>query len=422
MNNEIRQIWLEILQDFGSQRIFWQVVVLLAAFGVAWLINDTLRAYVMRHARESTKLAIGGINRVLFPLSALLGVGLGKWLLAGWQHTGLLQITIKLLLALALIRLSVYALRYIFDAGGWLKVWERAISWSIWAVLALHFTGDLPRIITMLESVQFSLGKGKADLWMVLQGIFTIIVTLFLTLWLSRLAENRLMRADTLSVNIRVVMVKLVRIFFITIGVLFALSIVGFDITLFSVFGGALGVGLGFGLQKIASNYISGFILLLDKSMQIGDVITSENHYGVIAELRSRYTVLRKLDGTQVIIPNETLIANLVINHSHSEKKARVELPIQVNYKSDLEQVIRLLKEVALNHPRVLKTPEPTANIVQFGESGIDMNLVVWIPDPEEGSAALKTELYLAIWHSFRQYGIEIPYPQREIKVLKATS
>ena len=134
MNNEIRQIWLEILQDFGSQRIFWQVVVLLAAFGVAWLINDTLRAYVMRHARESTKLAIGGINRVLFPLSALLGVGLGKWLLAGWQHTGLLQITIKLLLALALIRLSVYALRYIFDAGGWLKVWERAISWSIWAV------------------------------------------------------------------------------------------------------------------------------------------------------------------------------------------------------------------------------------------------------------------------------------------------
>lgn len=421
MNNEIHQIWLEILQDFGSPSAFWQIAVLLAAFGVAWLINGVLHGYVMRYAHETTKLAIGGINRVLFPLSALLGVGLGKWVLSGWQHTGLLQISIKLLLALALIRLSVYALRYIFDPSGWLKASERAIAWGIWGLLAVHFTGDLPRIISALESVQFSLGKEKANLWMVLQGIFTIIVTLFFTLWLSRLAENRLMRADKLSVNIRVVMVKLVRIFFIAIGVLFALSIVGFDITLLSVFGGALGVGLGFGLQKITSNYVSGFILLLDKSMQIGDVITSENHYGVISELRSRYTVLRKLDGTQVIIPNETLITNLVINHSHSEKKARVELPMQVAYKSDLELVMNLLKKVASEHHRVLKTPEPAANIVQFGESGIDMNLMVWIPDPEEGSAMLKTELYLAIWNSFKQHGVEIPYPQREVKVLNAS-
>ncbi len=418
MNSEIRQIWVEVLHDFGSQQIFWQLTVLMAAFGVAWLINDALHTYVMKYARENTKLAIGGINRVLFPVSALLGVALGKWVLANWHHTGMLQLTIKLLLALALIRLSVYALRYIFDPSGWLKAFERFISWSVWLVLALHFTGNLTRIIKALEEVQFGLGKGEANLWMVVQGIFTIIITLFFTLWLSRLAEKKLMRAQQLSVNIRVAMVKLVRIFFITIGVLFSLSIVGFDITLFSVFGGALGVGLGFGLQKIASNYVSGFILLLDKSMQIGDVITTDGHYGVISELRSRYTLLRKLDGTQVIIPNETLITSLVINHSHSEKKARVELPIQVAYKSDLELVINLLKNVASSHTRVLKEPNPSANIVQFGESGIDMNLVVWIPDPEEGSATLKTELYLAVWDAFKRHGIEIPFPQREMRML----
>ena len=418
MNSEIQQIWQEVLSDLGSQHILWQLVVLMAAFGMAWLMNDILRVYVMRYARESTKLAIGGINRVMFPLTALLGVGLGKWLLAGWQHTAMLQIVIKLMLALALIRLSVYALRYIFDPSGWLKAFERVIAWAIWLVLALHFTGDLSRIVKTLEEVQFNIGKGEANLWMVMQGIFTIIITLFFTLWLSRLAEKKLMRAQQLSVNIRVAMVKLVRIFFITIGVLFSLSIVGFDITLFSVFGGALGVGLGFGLQKIASNYVSGFILLLDKSMQIGDVITTENHYGVISELRSRYTVLRKLDGTQVIIPNETLITNVVINHSHSEKKARVELSMQVSYKSDLQLVMQLLKGAGLNHPRVLKEPEPSANIIQFGESGIDMNLVIWIPDPEEGSAVLKTELYLAIWNLFKDQGIEIPFPQREIKLL----
>jgi small-conductance mechanosensitive channel len=401
MNNEIRQVWLEILQDFGSQHIFWQVVVLLAAFGVAWLINDVLRAYVMRHARESTKLAIGGINRVLFPLSALLGIGLGKWLLAGWQHIGLLQISIKLLLALALIRLSVYALRYIFDPSGWLKTFERMITWVIWGVLALHLTGDLPRIINALESVQFTLGKGKANLWMLLQGVFTIVVTLFVTLWLSRLIENKLMRIGQLTPNIRVVLVKLVRIFFIVIGVLFALSAAGLDITLLSVFGGALGVGLGFGLQKIASNYVSGFIILLDKSMQIGDMVSVDRHHGIIHDMRSRYMVLVKQDGTNVIIPNEILITSAVVNYS-SEHIDRVQVNVCVSYGSPLELAMQLMQQAAAKQERVLKAPAPEVVIKGLVEQGVELVLNVWVADPEKPIAPLRSALYLEIWKAFR--------------------
>ncbi len=418
MNSEIQQIWSEILHDFGSPTIFWQLLVLMAAFGVAWLINGALHAYVMRHAHESAKMTIGSINRVLFPLSALIGIGLGKWLLMGWQHTGLLQLAIKLLLALALIRLSIYSLRYIFDPSGWLKTFERVIAWVVWCILALHVTGELTSVISLLKDIEFPLGKGKANLWMLIQGVFTVIITLIFTLWISRFLENKLMRADHISANMRVVMVKLVRIFFIAIGVLFALSAVGFDITLLSVFGGALGVGLGFGLQKIASNYVSGFIILLDKSMQIGDVVTIENHYGVIAELRSRYMVLRKLDGTEVVIPNEILIANSVINHSYTNRNARVQLPVQISYESDLELAMQLMLDEGKTHRRVKQMPVPEVQVAGFGENGIDLVLNVWITDPEEGSFSLKSAIYLNIWQAFKRNNIVIPYPQREIRIL----
>jgi small-conductance mechanosensitive channel len=202
------------------------------------------------------------------------------------------------------------------------------------------------------------------------------------------------------------------------IAILIALSAVGLDITMLSVFGGALGVGLGFGLQRIASNYVSGFIILLDKSMQIGDVVTIDVHYGVVSDLRTRYLVLRKLDGTEVIIPNETMIINPVINHSFTDHKARVQLPIQISYDSALEFAMQLMREAAERHPRVLVEPAPSVQIRGFGESGIDLMLIVWIPDPEEGSAALQSEIYLEIWRAFKQNNISIPYPQREVRII----
>lgn len=418
MNLEIQLVWKELLSDLSTPVALWQFAIIALACGVAWAINGVMRAYVMRNAPDGWKLGIGGINRVLFPLSTLILIYISKLILAHWQHTSILLLASKLLLAMAVIRLAVYAVRYIVAPGGLLKTLENSVSGLIWILTALHLSGLLPEILNALEDVKFNVGKTQFNLLLASQAILTIVVTIFITLWFSRVIENRLMGAKNVNMNLRVVLAKLLRIFLLFIAILFALSAVGLDITMLSVFGGALGVGLGFGLQRIASNYVSGFIILLDKSMQIGDVVTIDSHYGVVSDLRTRYLVLRKLDGTEVIIPNETLIINPVINHSSTDHKARVQMPVQVSYDSSLELAMQLVQEIALRHPRILEMPLPAVHIKGFGESGIDLILSIWIPDPEEGSASLQTEIYLEVWRAFQKNNISIPYPQREVRIL----
>ncbi|PKO50504.1 MAG: mechanosensitive ion channel protein MscS, partial [Betaproteobacteria bacterium HGW-Betaproteobacteria-21] len=396
----------------------WQATVIALGLLLAWSVNGILRAYVMRRAAERWGAGMGGINRVLFPLTSLIFVYCGYLVLGYWQDVSLLKLAMTLLLAMAVIRLVVYALRYIFTPGGWVRTMEGTVASVVWLVLALHLVGVLPGILAALDGVRFTVGKGELTLLLLLQAILIILVTLFGALWISRLIENRLMGANQINMNVRVVLSKLVRIFFSLIAVLFALSAVGLDITLLSVFGGALGVGLGFGLQKIASNYASGFILLLDDSIHIGDIVTVDTHYGIVSELRSRYMVLRMLDNTEVVIPNETLVSNVMINHSMTDRKVRVQLFLQVSYQADLELAMRLMLEAAATQERVLRDPAPNALLRAFGESGIDLMMNVWINDPENGTAGLQSEIYLDIWRAFKKHNVSIPYPQREIRIL----
>jgi len=420
MNPEMSLIWQELQSGSNAPALLWQVSVIVLGLLLAWSVNGILRAYVMGRAAERWKVGIGGINRVLFPLSSLIFVYCGYLVLGHWQDVSLLKLAMTLLLAMAVIRLVVYALRYIFTPGGWVRTMEGTVASIVWLVLALHLVGLLPDILLALDSVRFTVGKGELTLLLLLQAILIILVTLFGALWISRLIENRLMGANQINMNVRVVLSKLVRIFFSLIAVLFALSAVGLDITLLSVFGGALGVGLGFGLQKIASNYASGFILLLDDSIHIGDVVTVDTHYGIVSELRSRYMVLRKLDNTEVIIPNETLVSNVMINHSMTDRKVRVQLSLQVSYQTDLELAMRLMLEAAATQERVLRDPAPNALLRTFGESGIDLMMNVWISDPENGTASLQSEIYLDIWRAFKKHNVSIPYPQREIRILNS--
>lgn len=418
MNTEMQTLWTELLQDLTTTVMFWQLAVIAASLASAWLLSGLIRAYAKANAPESWKIGIGGFNRVLFPLSSLAFIYLGKYLLLQWQHVSLLILAVNLLWAMAAIRLCVYGMRYIFSEGGWVRTMEHVISRAVWSVLALHLIGLWLPILQFFEEITFSVGKSNLNLLIIIQAILTILVTLFVSLSLSRMIENRLMRAEKIDVNVRVVLSKLVRIALSVMAILIAMSGVGIDITLLSVFGGALGVGLGFGLQKIASNYLSGFIILLDDSMHIGDVVTVDLHYGVVSELRFRYMVLRKLDGTEVVIPHETLMTTAVINHTNTERKARIILPIQVSYDGDLELAMALMKGAANAHVRVLETPLPDTQIKGFGENGIDLNLIFWIPDPEEGSAVLQSEIYLEIWRQFKKHGIVVPYPQREVRML----
>lgn len=420
MNPEIDLVLQEIQTDLLAPSMFWQLSVIALSLLLSWSINGLLRAYVMRKAKERWKIGIGGFNRALFPLTSLLFIYIGQVILSNWQLTPLLKLAATLLLAMAIIRLVVYALRYIFSPSGWLRTMEGGISSLVWVIVALHLSGILPEIVALLDAVSFHLGRGEVTLLIILQAFFIVLLTLFVALWLSRWVENRLMGTMQINMNLRVVLSKLVRVLFSLIAVLMALSAVGLDITLLSVFGGALGVGLGFGLQKIASNYVSGFIILLDDSIHIGDIVTVEPHYGVVSELRSRYMVLRKLDNTEVIIPNEDLVTNVMINHSMTDRKVRVQMSLEVSYQADLDLAMKLMMEAARMQERVLPDPAPSALVRAFADSGIELLLNVWINDPENGSARLQSEIYLDIWRAFKANGVSIPYPQREVRILNA--
>ena len=305
-------------------------------------------------------------------------------------------------------------MRYLFQPSGWLKTLESVIAWSIWGILALYLTGLLPQITQGLEAKHFNIGKNPVNLLQVLQAMFTVVFTIFIALWISRLLENKLMRADHVNMNMRVVLGKLIRIILLCVATLIALSAVGLDITLLSVFGGALGVGLGFGLQRIASNYVSGFIILLDKSMQIGDVISVDKHYGMVSDMRARYMVLSKPDGTHVIIPNESLITTAVINHSLTEHKGRVQIDLAISVDSPLELAMQLLQDIAKQHARVLQTPAPVARIKGFNEHGVALTLTVWVSDPEDGVLGLQSALFMDIWKDFKAN--EINFVKTETK------
>lgn len=417
-NQEIHNLFLELLNDLGQTGMLWQIAALIFSLTLAWLATRLIRKQIP--AQEGAwKLGMGGVERIIFPLTALLLVIVAKTLLNHWWSISVLNLAVPLLLSLALVRLAVYMLRHIFVPGGWLHASERFIAIMIWSGVALHITGFLPEILDVLEEFSFHIGKQKISLLMILSALLSIAVTLLIAMWLASAVEKRLMAADRLDMSLRVVMVKFIRAVLLLLGILVALPIAGIDITVLSVFGGALGVGIGFGLQKIASNYVSGFIILLDRSIRIGDLVTVDSRYGSVSAITSRYVVIRGMDGTEAIIPNETLITSTVLNHSYTNHELRINIPVQVSYDSPLEQAMAIMLEVARKHPRVMQENEPRVFLKTFADNGIELELSLWIRDPEEGQQNLRSEINLDIWRRFQQESIEIPYPQRVVKLLQ---
>lgn len=417
MPQSTHNLLTELLSDLEQTKILWQLAVLGFSLTLAWGFSHLLRSHLPKSAGVA-KVGLGGVSRVAFPLVALLLVVIGKTVLKNWYSINLLNIATSLLLAMALVRLAVYALRKIFAPSGWLHSSERFIATTIWIGLALHLTGFLPEILDTMDELSFHIGRQKISLLTILSGILSVLVTLVAAMWLGRVLENRVMATEHLNMNLRVVLSKLFRALLVVLGILVALPLAGIDITVLSVFGGALGVGIGLGLQKIASNYISGFIILIDRSIHPGDVLTVDNRFGTVSQLTARYLVLRNSDGTEAIIPNDTLITSTVINHSYSNREMRIGIPLQVSYQSDLGKAMSIMRQAAENHPRVLKDPEPKTFLKAFGENGIDLELDIWINDPEEGQLNLRSDINLEIWRQFQSAGIEIPYPQRDIRII----
>jgi len=368
------------------------------------------------------KFSIDGFRRLAFPITAMLLLVLGGLALyfAGvirYEQAHLVRLALLLLGAMGAIRLLVYVLRRSLPRAAWIGTFEFAIALTIWLVVALHVTGLLGDLIGYLDSVRFPLGKTALTLWDILAGAFSVVLTVLGALWAGSVVEARLMGASSLAPNSRVVLARLIKAVLTLLAVLLALSLVGIDLTVLSVFGGALGVGLGLGLQRIASNYVSGFIILLDRSLSIGDMITVDKFYGAVSQINARYTVMKALDGTETIVPNEMLVSTPVINHSYSDKSVQVVVKLSIAYRANVDRALEVLVEAAAAQSRVLSDPPPTAFITGLGADGIDMQVGFWIRDPEAGSLPIRSEIARSVLKRFHDEGIEIPAPQREVRI-----
>ncbi|MDR0247424.1 MAG: mechanosensitive ion channel [Burkholderiales bacterium] len=365
----------------------------------------------------------GGMIRVVFPLLALLLVLLARSLFRIYETPLFLNIALPLMLALAAIRILIYTLHTLFTHAAWLKTSERAIAFTIWFLVVLHFLGILPELKGELDSVALPIGK-DVSLWTLIKGIVALILTVSATLWVAGMIERRLLPktlAQDASYNGRLLLARFLKTLLLIVAVLFALQSIGIDLTLFAVLGGAIGVGIGLGLQRLVANYIAGFAVLFECAVKIGDMITVDGRFGVVREVTARYVVVRTLDGIDAMVPNEALLTQTVLNHSSSQREARATVPVQVAYGTDLRLALRLMEQAAMAEPRVADGKRsPTATVVDFGDSGINLLLGFWVRDPENGQGLLRSNINLRLWDLFAQHGVEIPFPQREVRLLNA--
>jgi small-conductance mechanosensitive channel len=408
---------LEFLLSFST---LMELGIIVTAGIIVFFLHQWSIASIANSSKGNWKLAGDAFSKIVNPIIFSIIILISSYILNVYQDTNLLDISQILAMALILIRLVVYLVRYILQPNPLLNAYENILSFILWIFVALYLFGILKPILNTLESITFSFGEKDFSILLVIQLLIGIFVSIIVAMTLGRFIENRLMKINQLSLNGRVMINKVLRIALYVIAVVIALDTIGLDLTFLSVFGGAFGVGLAFGMQKIASNYISGFTILLDKSVQIGDILTIGEHYGIVNSIQSRYTVLRKLDGVEVIIPNETLIAENIVNHTSSDRKVRVAIDIQIGYNSSVDEATKIMLSCCNAQDRVIKeNPEPTVYLMNFGESGIDLKLVFFILDAEEGTYRLRSDINKEIWKQFTEKNIEIPFPQRVIHINK---
>jgi small-conductance mechanosensitive channel len=298
-----------------------------------------------------------------------------------------------------------------------LKTWEGALTVTIWTLVALHILGWLPWVEQMLDDYALTFGTVRISMLNVLSFSLSIAAMLLLALWLANAIRGRVVQSRALDDSMKIALSKLIKFVLLTLAVLAAMVAAGIDITAFAVFGGALGVGIGLGLQRVVSNFVSGFILAFEGSIRPGDVISFGNTFGTVRELHTRHIVIRTRDGMDILVPNENLMTSDITNWSYEgDRRIRLRLPVQISYDDDPQQVIARLEHIALKYDRVLKDPAPAAVLTGFGDNGVNLELLVWIEDPERG-AEVRSGLFQHIWKDFKSAGITLPFPQRDVYI-----
>ena len=411
------------LQGFLQPTVWVEFSALAACILVAWGASFLLRRVLgMQEDRSSVLFGRSVVDGVLFP-ALLLALGyVARAALLKFVPLAVFKVAIPVLVSLVVIRVGVKVLRVALASAPWVRALEHSISWIAWLGMVLWVSGLLPVVLNELDAITWTMGSSTISLRTMIEGALTASAVLILALWVSSAIEARLLRQAVGSdLSLRKAVSNATRALLMFLGLIVALSVVGIDLTALSVLGGAIGVGIGFGLQKLASNYVSGFVILAERSMRIGDNVKVDGFQGRITDINARYTVIRSLGGSESIVPNETLITTRVENLSLADRDVWLSTVVSVAYDSDVDLVIRLLEAAALEQPRVLRNPGPGVALSAFGADGLEFTLGYWIADPENGQLGLRSEINLCVLRSLRANGIEIPFPQRVVH-MKALS
>ena len=403
--------WLAALTRPG---VLLEIAVLAGCLLASWaVVHLARRTFDPARQRNSVWFGERLVDGVLFPAAALLFTFAARWLLRGSMPDALLQIAVPILASLLVIRVAVRVLRVAFPSSPAVRALERTLSWLVWGVLVLWLAGLLPLLLRELEAIHWTLGGADVSLRSLIEGAVSAAAVLVVMLWVSAAIEARLIAGATDNLSVRKIAANATRALLLLVGLLLALSAAGIPLGALSVLGGAIGVGLGFGLQKLAANYVSGFVILAERSLRIGDMVKVDGFEGRVTDIKTRYTVVRALNGRESIVPNELLITQRVENSSLADPRVLITATLQVAYGTDLDALLPLLCEAAAQVPRVLAAPAPVVQLASFGADGLDLAVQFWIDDPHNGQGNVKSDVNLALWRALGAAGVSIPYPQR---------
>jgi small-conductance mechanosensitive channel len=401
----------------------------LLATALAHYIKNSLRPLATRDGLTQwpRRLVVAGM--VLAPSLVTLVLFLGlRVLFASFDlPTDLIDVALDLTTVLVLVRSAVHALSVSLGPNSWIRAWELRITFMVWVAISFQVLGWFTGIEHTLDSVDLIPGKAQFSLWSLLKGIVVIAGFLVVTSLIARTIERRVMKLEGIAISTRIGISKFSTFALLALGVLLGVNASGVDLTALTVLTGAVGLGLGFGLQSIASNFVSGFVLLLDKSIKPGDVIsftgttgTSSENFGWVQELRGRYIVVRDRDGVETLVPNQNLMTNSVINWSYSDQRVRIRLPVHISFQDDPEVALQVLIDAAANHPRILKEPGPVSRLMSFENHGMRVEVRFWIRDPMNGVNNVRSDVNREIWRLFKKHGITIPVQQLDVRLLQA--
>lgn len=393
-----------------------ELAVIAGCLGVAWLVARLLRG--SEPTPGSTWFGERIVDGVLFPVLALLAALLARWLLAGpLQHPiAVFKLVVPILTSLVVIRLTVRVLHASFPSSQLMRVVERSVSWLAWGAVVLWVTGVLPVVLAELDAITWKLGGTQVSVRTMLEAAISAVLALLIALWASSVLEARLLKGSYGHLGMRKMAANALRALLLFVGLVVALSAAGIDLTALGVLGGAVGVGIGLGLQKLAANYVSGFVILAENSMRIGDVVKVDNFEGRITDISTRYTVIRALNGRESIVPNEMMITQRVENSSLADPKVALNTVVQVAYGTDLEALFPRILEVVKAVPRVIAEPEPGVLLSNFAADGLELTVGFWIADPDKGMLGVRSQVNLALLRLFEEMGVEIPFPQRVLR------